>query len=187
MSQDIFRSRLFKIETDEESGSFTVSFDSAIYKEMIKYMYTPKHLDPKHLTYEEMRQLSILPPRAKSLLEYKNPQNWMPPASEIEQLSKNVQCLAEYYLTAGKHDAPLPNFLENGCLQRLPDGTIEYNLGRDSSIKEVQEAFTSDHADLLGRIKDNKKRRQDDTPQKGARRKLKPKATSTPKKSCEKK
>jgi hypothetical protein len=148
----------------------------------VKTIYAPKSVDLKQFTYEEIRQLSILPPKAKTINEYRNPQNWMPPASAIENLGKNVQCLVDYYHTAGHDEAPLPKFLEKGCMKKLIDGTIEYDFGADSYMKDVQEAIVIDQAEMLIKCQcHSKKRKQDDTPQKGARRKFKPNATSTPK------
>jgi hypothetical protein len=53
----------------------------------------------------------------------------MPPELVVEQLSKNVSCLIQYYLSAGNHSAQLPDFLTNGCLTKTKTGEIGYDFG----------------------------------------------------------
>lgn len=164
-------------------GKIRIHFSIEMYKEMIKMLYCSKKVDPRYFTYDEIRQMSIIPTNAKTILYYRSPQSWMPPASAIDQLGKNVECLIAYYMTAGTHNSPMPNFLQDGCLIKLKDGSIEYDLGPDVHIKDVKESLVIDQASLLEKMRQYQKRKLVKTPQKGQRRKLKPKATSTPRKS----
>jgi hypothetical protein len=161
-------------------GKIRIHFSIEMYKEMIKMLYCSKKVDPRYFTYDEIRQMSIIPTNAKTILYYRSPQSWMPPASAIDQLGKNVECLIAYYMTAGTHNSPMPNFLQDGCLIKLKDGSIEYDLGPDVHIKDVKESLVIDQASLLEKMRQYQKRKPVKTPQKGQRRKLKPKATSTP-------
>jgi hypothetical protein len=52
----------------------------------------------------------------------------MPPELVVEQLSKNVSCLIQYYISAGNHSAQLPDFLTNGCLTKTKTGEIDYKI-----------------------------------------------------------
>ena len=41
-------------------------------------------------------------------------------------------------MTAGHHKAPLPNFLEPGCLVKKNDGEISFYFGPDAQDKTVK-------------------------------------------------
>ena len=80
---------------------------------------------------------------------------------------------------------------------KLPSGEVEYNLGEEIKVEDINKVLILKREDLLIKLKDGRlrqtrkgdnkedkesvKRKSKDTPQKGARRKLKPTA-STPKK-----
>ncbi|VDI19243.1 Hypothetical predicted protein [Mytilus galloprovincialis] len=53
----------------------------------------------------------------------------MPPASAHLKLATNVQCLIDYYLTAGYHNTNLFDFISKGCLKKTQAGEIEFDLG----------------------------------------------------------
>lgn len=123
-----------------------------------------------------------MPVNAKTINDYRNPQLWMPPASAVERLAKNVQCLIDYYLTAGHHCTEMPNFFVSGSFIKTKDGEIEYDLGPDSCLNGIHECLVSDVKDLTYRLRQQRKRKQDFTPTKRRRRrrKLCPQASSTP-------
>jgi hypothetical protein len=107
----------------------------------------------------------------------------MPPELVVEQLSKNVSCLIQYYLSAGNHSAQLPDLLTNGCLAKTKTGEIEYDFGEHAYISDLQSLLTIPREELLLKMNANKKtvkRKLTTTPQKGRRRKVKSQA-STPK------
>ena len=137
----------------------------------------------------------------------RNPQLWFPPELVVEQLSKNVSCLIQYYLSAGNHSAQLPDFLTNGCLTKTKTGEIEYDFGEHAYISDLQSLLTIPREvdlqslptfprevdlqslltipreELLLKMNASKKtvkRKLTTTPQKGRRRKVKSQ-TSTPK------
>ena len=64
-----------------------------------------------------------------------NPQLWMPPASAMVKVADLVDLQIKYLMTAGKHDAPLPNFMSSGCLRKTSTGEVEYDLGPDVFAK----------------------------------------------------
>jgi hypothetical protein len=68
--------------------------------------------------------MSIQIPNPKKKEVRRNAQLWMPPELVVEQLSKNVSCLIQYYISAGNHSAQLPDFLTNGCLTKTKTGEI---------------------------------------------------------------
>ncbi|CAG2186631.1 unnamed protein product [Mytilus edulis] len=124
MREATFREGLVTINT-EEGKVVSVNFDADHYTEFIKYLYCPKLYDASKLTYEEVRQMSIKMPTLRSKGVQRNAQLWMPPKSVIQTLAKNVECLIKYYLSAGLHFAPMPEFLVEGCLLKLQSGEIQ--------------------------------------------------------------
>jgi hypothetical protein len=149
----------------------------------MKHVYCPNFFNPSSLTYQEVRQMSIQIPNPKKKEMMRNPQLWMPLELVVEQLSKNVSCLIQYYLSAGNHSAQLPDFLTNGCLTKTKTGEIEYDFGEHAYISDLQSLLTIPREELLLKMNANKKtvkRKLTTTPQKGRRRKVKSQA-STPK------
>ena len=89
----------------------------------------------------------------------------MPQTTAMENVAKLLNLQLQYLLTAGTHDAPLPDFIHSGCLKRTLTGEVEYDLGPDVFAKDPMETiqdskFTS------------KKRKATNTVQKGQRRKV---------------
>ncbi|CAC5399881.1 unnamed protein product [Mytilus coruscus] len=186
---------LVRVEENEKDQQtfLNVTFSQESYRELIKLLYCPKTLDSTMLSFEEIRQLTVKAPTAKSSDPPRNYALWMPAAAVLNKLSLNINCLIKYYLSAGQHTAILPNFLQDGCLLKLPTGEIEYNLGSEASVDSESEILIFPPKELAAKLKNcqlkrkkqiNKKsgmkRRPEDTPQKGARKKIQ--QTSTPKK-----
>jgi hypothetical protein len=168
------------------SGKVTlVNFNTEIYTEFLKHLYCPKMFNPSTLTFEEVRQMSIQLPTSKSKEVVRNAQLWMPPKSVIERLSRNVSSLINYYMSAGRHFALLPDILTTGgCLTKLLSGETEYDFGPEAYAKDVQSELKICEEDLMQKMnaakKKSTKRKIPRTPQKPKRWKLKPQ-TSTPK------
>ena len=94
----------------ENNKILSIDFSSNAYKDFMKHVYCPIFFNPSRLTYQEVRQMSIQIPNPKKNEVIRNPQLWMLPELVVEQLSKNVSCLIQYYLSAGNHSAQLPDF-----------------------------------------------------------------------------
>jgi hypothetical protein len=179
----LLRENLVTIAVD--SGKvMSVNFNTEIYTEFIKHLYCPKMYDPSKLTFEDVRQMSIQLSTSKSKEVVRNAQLWMPLKCVIERLSRNVSCLINYYMSAGRHFALLPDFLTEGCLTKLLSGEIEYDIGPEAYAKDVQCELKICEEDLMQKMnaakKKSTKRKIPRTPQKPKRWKLKPQ-TSTPK------
>ncbi|KAH3869527.1 hypothetical protein DPMN_032696 [Dreissena polymorpha] len=97
-------------------------------------------------------------------------------------MSKNIQCLIDYNLTAGDHSKQMPNFLLCVSLTKTDTGEIDVDLGPGSHINRIGECVVTDPEELALRLRKKGKRKQEETPQKGRRRKLRPQAQSTPRK-----
>ncbi|CAC5415752.1 unnamed protein product [Mytilus coruscus] len=133
---------LVRVEENEKDQQtfLNVTFSQESYRELIKLLYCPKTLDSTMLSFEEIRQLTVKAPTAKSSDPPRNYALWMPAAAAVlNKLSLNINCLIKYYLSAGQHTAILPNFLQDGCLLKLPTGEIEYNLGSEASVDSESE------------------------------------------------
>ena len=87
-------------------------------------------------------------------------------------------------MTAGNHSAATPDFLQDGCLTKLRDGSIECNLGDETQVNDIRTYLMVNRDIICAKLSNPKikmgKRKPENTPQKGRRRKLKP-YTSTPK------
>ncbi|KAK6175974.1 hypothetical protein SNE40_014346 [Patella caerulea] len=194
-----FKDNFLKIKRSQVGTEITIDRD--IYKDIIKTLYCPKYLNPNEFSFDEIRQLSVSIPKRNGTQTQRNPKSWMPPQSTIDQLSKNINCLLQYYSTAGYHSSYNPNFIEDGCLMKTQYGDIEYDLGPDAKFKELNEILPISPGELLDKIGLHKKkvpsssqsittssaissstsskRKPNETPQKGRRRKTRPQ-TSTP-------
>ena len=86
--------------------------------------------------------------------------------------------------TAGCHAALLPNFVGNGGLQVSENGGMEYDFGPDAYIGDVEAMLTIPGKNFQNRLRMarmvSRKRRQNETPQKGQRRKRYQPIASTP-------
>ncbi|CAC5385478.1 unnamed protein product [Mytilus coruscus] len=98
----------------------------------------------------EIRQLSIKPPNK----DLKHPQNWMPPKSALQQFGKLVQCQLDYFGTIGSHDASLPNFISEGCLSKLDDGSIQIDLGSETFIQDRKSLITIEENTLNEKLRE---------------------------------
>ncbi|CAC5425792.1 unnamed protein product [Mytilus coruscus] len=180
--QEKFRKSLINVEIIGSAP--TVKFNNAIYVDFVKTLYCSKKEKTEQLSFEEVRKITMKYTSSKREGKLKNPQLWMPPASALLKLATNVQCLIDYYLTAGYHNKDLPDFISRGCLKKTQAGEIEFDLGEESKILNIETIWkTSENTFTvptdpiaLG------KRKSTETPQKGRRRKQKPVA-STPKKN----
>ena len=181
LADNRFRTRLFQIS--ENRASMTI--DTTIYKEFVKCLYCPKSLDPSKLSFEDVRYLSVYGLRKAVKAFRRSPQMWMPPSSALGRLCCLINSQLEYMSTAGCHEARLPNFIGNGGLQTNETGGIEYDFGPDANIGDVETMLTIPGENFENRIRmarTVRKRRQNETPQKGQRRKNKRSQplTSTP-------
>ena len=163
-------------------GQMSVNKDT--YLILTKYLYCSKKFNPDDLTYEEVQRNSMRKGRKVAgdietgslevTRQCSNPQLWMPPASAMVKVADLVDLQIKYLMTAGKHDAPLPNFMSSGCLRKTSTGEVEYDLGPDVFAK-----CPLNNIQKQSPIKEAaKKRRAMDTPQKGQRKKFP--LTSTP-------
>ncbi|CAC5387721.1 unnamed protein product [Mytilus coruscus] len=158
----------------------TVKFNNAIYVDFVKTLYCSKKEKTEQLSFEEVQKITMKYPSSKKEGKLKNQQLWMPPASALLKLATNVQCLIDYYLTAGYHNKDLPDFISRGCLKKAQAGEIEFDLGEESKILNIETIWkTSENTFTvptdpiaLG------KRKSTETPQKGRRRKQKPVAST---------
>ncbi|XP_071085902.1 uncharacterized protein [Haliotis cracherodii] len=170
LSSSHFRQNLFQISKGTQP-----SIDKDIYEDFVKHLYCPKNVSPNSVTVEEVRAVSMKLKKKSddsfiSQLELRNAETWMPPTSALHRLADLIQLQVEYLETAGYHDADLPDFMASSCLKITKTGEVEYDFGPEVHMN-VQ--------DIQTKIKDGK-RKQEDTPQKGQRRKRQ--LTSTPRK-----
>lgn len=73
--------------------------------------------------------------------KFEVPDRWMPPESALLHLTKLYVYQIEYFMTDGKTDAALPDFMGKGCLRKTEDDEVEYYFGK--------EAYTDDKVKLL--------------------------------------
>ena len=122
--------QLFTFQRHDRRIVCTINAD--VYVDVIKRFYCPANLRHTELTSEEVRQLSIKPPKK----DFRHPQSWMPPISGLKLLAKLIQCQIDYMLTAWSHDALLPDFLSYGCIMRSDAGEITYDMGPDVHVDD---------------------------------------------------
>ncbi|KAL4238434.1 hypothetical protein ACF0H5_003142 [Mactra antiquata] len=168
LHHEMFRTSLIECAISD-NNKLMLNINKDLYCKFIKYLYCPKKLNPNHFSFEEIRQLSIMPLSAKTLQDFRNPQMWLLPKSALMKMARNIKCLIDYYMTAGDHFQPMPNFLQHGSLSKNKDGEIEYDLGPDSHIKCIEECLLTDVDELASKVKYRQKRKPDETPQKGQR------------------
>ena len=180
LSNEDFYKNLFHVPS---AGVESFSINPEKYVEFVKNLYCPKRLKPEIATFEDVRKSTMIKCRKSTevlgpLDHLTDPPKWMPPRSAIQRLAELIQLQIDYLLTTGKHDAKLPEFLAKNCLVKNPSGHIEYDFGEDSHVS----ASTLTEM-VMSSIKTptKKKRKAEDTPQKGLRRKL-PLKSSTPRK-----
>jgi len=158
----------------------------------LKYLYCPNSLDPERLTYDEVRQLTIKPPKSQQKgshrsetttftfvdgqIHVRHPNKWLIPASCAERLASLYDSMLIYLQGLGKHDACLPDFRVT-CL--TPKG--QYDLGPESRVHSLKDLLTLQEDQLLEKKKAalSRKRILEFSPRKDNKRRPK---TSTPKK-----
>ncbi|XP_070182538.1 uncharacterized protein, partial [Littorina saxatilis] len=175
-----------KFRSDGGGELTSGKLDRDIYLRLIKHLYCPAVYNPENLTATEVRHLSI----TSAKKGYKDPNKWMPPVSALLQVAQLIDLQIQYLFTAGNHSAKLPDFLEHDCFIQDEKGRIRHNFGPERRAEELNELLVLDEEHLkrsLEMAKHNKgKRLQDDTPQKGKRRKAaKRQLTSTPRKDTD--
>jgi hypothetical protein len=102
----------------------------------------------------------------------------------LKNVANLINCQIAYLLTLWKHDAVLPEFLNEGCLKKDGLGNIQFDFGGDVRVQKLEDLLTIDESELRVRMNEasltSKRKRQDTTPsQPGTRRKKKP-IMSTP-------
>ena len=161
-----------------------VTVDKEVYRAFIKALYCPKSVKWHEMEFEEVRQISIQPPAMAASGSFRLPQLWMPPPTALDKLAIHIDSLLEYYLSAGKHEAKLPDFMSAGSLKKLSTGEIEYDLGSDIFSPDINQLLAYSTGHLKSKMKlcsKVRKRKYDETPQKGRRRKTTKPSASTPK------
>ncbi len=166
---------------DHSNQIKTGHINKELFQQFISTLYCPSNIIATDLTFSQIRQITIKYPGKLTL---RKPHQWMPPSSALHQIALLVDYQIQYLLTAGDHAAYVPNFLEKGCLRKDSDGTVCYYLGPDAYVACPEHLLKIPDAEMKRLLKRarkpiRRKRAADDTPQKGQRRKLKPK-TSTP-------
>ena len=112
-----------------------------MYRTFIKAFYCTKTVKWHEMEFDAVRQISVQPPAMAASDSFRLPQLWMPPQTALDKLAIHITFLLEHYLSAGKHNAKLPDFLTAGSLRKMSTGEIDYNLGDDT--------FTPDTSELL--------------------------------------
>ena len=166
----IYRDHLFMFEDN------VVKVNKDCFVDLYRRIYCPAKLRNTNIPYDEVRTMSICKrtdPTKKSGYSTADSKKWLPPKSAIEKLSDLVQLQIKYLETAGIHDAPLPNFLNCGCLTKTAAGEIEYDFGPDAHFESI-----SDLPDMSSLPERKKRQRIGNTPRSGDRRKRV--MTSTP-------
>ncbi|CAG2250918.1 unnamed protein product [Mytilus edulis] len=100
--------RVEENEMDQQTF-FNGTFSQESYRELMKLLYCPMTLDSTMLSFEKNRQLTVKAPTAKISDPPRNYALWMP-ASVLNKLSLNINCLIKYYISAGQHTAFFAKF-----------------------------------------------------------------------------
>ncbi len=175
MESTHFRQNLLRINYPE----MTINDD--VYLQFVKELYCSKLKLDKHQSFNTIRNHTILKKRAAISVNpgmsklINSPNRWMPPASALIRIGHLINLQVQYLLSAGKHEAHLPNFLASDCLVQTATGEVEFDFGPDCRIS------TTELAIIIGTHVTPKKANKPamiKTPQRGRRKK---KAThSTP-------
>ena len=163
---------IFMRNDDGFAGGFV---DAEVYTELIKSLYCPAGIDASRLTSQQVRQHTVRPCTSKSQ-KNNTCHKWMPPDRILDQVRGMIDWQIAYLFTAGSHSSNLPP--DSGCWSLFSnDFDVRVESPEDLLVfsqEELKEAFFQAELPV--------KRRQDNTPQKGQRRKKRV-VSSTPKKS----
>lgn len=66
-------------------------------------------------------------------------EKWMPPLSCVQRMASLTKIVVEYMVTAGRHDAFLPDFVNLDSLWCNSHGQIMYDFGKDASKPNLEE------------------------------------------------
>lgn len=158
-----------------EDGSLKLNEDCFV--DFLKTLYCPKRLRPYNVSFNEVKAATIRKTADQTEpggYKMADPRRWLPPESAVRKLAGIVQLQIEYLKTAGYHDAEMPDFLADSCIQKTSTGEIEYNFGPESHFSSLQDL------PIPRKVSSVLKRQQNTTPQHGQRRK-RAMLTSTPK------
>jgi hypothetical protein len=145
MSSERFRRGLFQFEDAQPSVC------QSLLTDFIKTLFCPKSLDAQKLSYDEVRQVSIKPPRMRKTqtkvkvvtfsftdgqANVKHPKLSLPPRSCLLKLCTLYDAMMEYLLSLGQHDADLPDFTIT-CLMKQGN-TVVYDLGDEEHVDSLK-------------------------------------------------
>jgi hypothetical protein len=176
MLEDRFRNSLFVPD-----GNGRLHICPQIFVEYIKALYSGKRKNSSLATYEEVRSASMKATQKKGDLFQdmfgvlvRDLRLWLIPESAAIRLAALVNHQIDYLNAAGHHHLDVPDPLTSSCFLVNPDGDVEYDFGTECHISSLHNIISS-----------GLKRKGEDTPQKGDRRKQgnNRKITSTPKKN----
>ena len=162
MLADEFRNSLFV----DDNGR--LKLDPQRFVEYIKVLYYGRGKDPNKVTYENVRSASMEANKRKKVdlfqemfgVMVRDLRMWMPPKSAVLRLADLINLQVEYLNLAGHHDRIMSDICASSCFSVNDDGDVEYDFGMDSHISSLQSVICT-----------NPKRKGEETPQKGNRRK----------------
>ncbi|CAC5404200.1 unnamed protein product [Mytilus coruscus] len=167
LNNDFFRTNLLR-----KDNRNIYQIDTPTFKIFMKKLYCPKTMNSES-SFDDVRKATMLSKHKKQNTELvysrslRSGQLWLPPESAIERIADIINMQTDYLYTTGNPMDLLPNFLGKDCLRKTEDNEVEYYFGPDSkgNVSEIS----------------GQKRRMENTPQKGRRKKRM--TTSTPVKS----
>lgn len=160
--------RMFRI------SSSCITIDVDVYVDFVKCLFCPKQKLGKGLSFEDVCMLTM---KAKKVNKdhitapLRSSQMWLPPEMAIRRIGELINIFLDYISGVGNHSASLPDFSNNSCLQMNDDGIYHYDFG-DCARMNIPNLMKTVCVEPS-------KRKHEDTPQKGGRRKFP--LTSTPK------
>ena len=123
-----FLQNLIKISED------TISLDQDKYQEFVKQLYSPKD-NTSAMSFEEVRRKSIIGNDGI----VRGADKWLPPATCVKRMANLTSIVIEYVMTAGTHDAFLPDFQHADCFKVTSSGKVMYDFGPDASQDQIEE------------------------------------------------
>ncbi|KAL3858945.1 hypothetical protein ACJMK2_009194 [Sinanodonta woodiana] len=166
---ETFRRNLFKMRSRPDSGHLNVNIDPGVYLNLLKNLYCPSKHDAERLSLEEVRQLSIKLPGK----DVKSPKMWMPPIFALHSICKLINSCLQYLSTAV------------GGLKKV--GDVEYELGPHVHYNNIEDLLRIPEEDLKealtrARMRRQRKRELNETPEKERQPRKRKLITSTPRK-----